>query len=86
MIPMTATIYVKKASGRFLHLWIPLILLWILLLPLLILIAPLFLIACLLFGLNPLRIVYQFWKTLSGLSGTNAEIHHERAHLVFRIS
>ena len=86
MIPMAATIYVQRHSGKSFHLWIPLILLWILLLPLLILIAPLFLIACALLETNPLPMIAALWQTFSGLSGTNAEIHHERTHLVFRIS
>ena len=86
MIPMSAALYVQKPSGGVFHLWIPLILLWLLLLPLVVLISPLFLIACLVLEVNPFRVAGVFWQMLSSLSGTHAEIRHERAHLSLRIS
>lgn len=74
MIPFVATVNVRGREDRTLRLWIPLFLLWIVLVPVGIVLAPFFLIGCLIFWVDPLRVVATAWSIVTAFRHTELAV------------
>ena len=81
MIGSMVTITIQKKLGGIFHFGFPLWLAWILLLPLVILAVPVLLLVCLVWLIDPWRVISVFWGILRGLKGTEVEVD-DRSHLV----
>jgi hypothetical protein len=74
MIPVLASVRLRRAEGRCLRFWVPLVLVWLLLLPFVVLLLPVLVVACLATAVNPLRALWIGWQILTALGGTRVEI------------
>ena len=81
MIGSMVTITIQKKLGGIFRFGFPLWLAWILLLPLAILFLPVLLLSCLVWLIDPWRVISVFWGILRALKGTEVEFD-DRSHLV----
>jgi hypothetical protein len=73
MIPQLITVRIRRARGRRLRLWIPLVPLALLLSPLLLLAVLAAVVACLVGRINPVRALHAVARLLCALPGTRVE-------------
>jgi hypothetical protein len=87
MIPLTATVGIRRKYPRTSHfrLWIPLFLIWLLLAPVALLLLPLLCIACLLANLNPFRVIADLGRVIGALKGTHVEAGDHSTQVVVDI-
>ena len=84
MIPLFATIHVRRAGGV-IRLWAPIFLLWILMIPIAILLAIPLLIVCLIRGVSPIESSVAIAGIIGGLAGTRVEVDSPTATVLVRI-
>lgn len=85
MIPLWASLRLRRADGRMFRLGLPLFLLWLLLLPFALLLAPIALVACLLSRINPLSACAGLWNVASASRGTHIDVVAPRARFLFHL-
>ena len=85
MIPMFATVRIRRPGRPGFPVWIPLILIWLLLLPLVLVLLPVLWIACLVGRVNPIRMIRVLWGILCGMSGARVEIVNGRHSVLVRV-
>jgi hypothetical protein len=84
MIPLMA--YVSITRKHRLYFGIPLVVVWLLLLPLVLLLSPLIALACLIAGVNPLRLFSTIWLILAALKESEFEIGGPRRSVSVRLA
>lgn len=85
MIPLWASLHLRRPDGRMFRLGLPLFLVWLLLLPLALLLAPIALVACLLSRINPLSAFAGLWSVASASRGTHIDVVAPKARVFFHL-
>ena len=85
MIPLLASIRIRRKGRSAFPLLIPLFLVWLLLLPLILLLLPLVVAVCALKRVNPFRVLSGSWQVLAAVRGTHIEVANCRSTVSIRI-
>jgi hypothetical protein len=78
MMPQVVRVRVHSGQGRRLRLWIPVVPVLILLSPVLLLVVLAVTVACLVYGVNPVRVLAAAWRLLTALQGFRLDIEQGR--------
>ncbi len=85
MIPLMAVVRVRTERRHHFRIWLPLFLIWLLLLPLILLLVPVVFVVCLVYPLNPFRVLLTGWQLVAGLTGTHVEVGHGKSQVLVHI-
>jgi hypothetical protein len=81
MIPSLAYFEYYNPYHRSCRIWLPLFLLWFVLLLLLPFILLVLLLVCLIWTINPFKVISVGWGILSALRGTSVNVDHQANHV-----
>jgi hypothetical protein len=82
MIPCLAIVSVRRAQGRPIRLWAPVILIWLLLAPVAVIVAPFALIGAIVLRFNPVAAILAVGKVLWALGGVRVDIESPRTRVL----
>ena len=86
MMPQLVTVRVRGKHGRSHRFWIPLLPIVLVLSPVLILAAVVAFIACLIYRINPFRMLGGLWRLFSATRGSRFDIEQGRTAVLVTIS
>lgn len=86
MMPQLVRVRVKGREGRGVRLWIPLLPVLLIFSPLLVIAGLVAAIACVVYRVNPFRVLATGWRIWSALTGTRIDIQQGGTAVLVQIS